>query len=167
MAAIEILSLEKTYQVGFWRKRPKLALRPLRLTIEEGEVFGFLGPNGAGKTTTLKLLMGLVSPTSGSARILGMDLDDPRMKAQIGFLPEQPYFYDHLTAQELLNYYAQLSGVPAKDRARRVTSMLENTPRACCSALVSPRQFCITPKLFSWTNLCPGWTQWAAAKFAN
>ena len=125
MAAIEILSLEKTYQVGFWRKRPKLALRPLRLTIEEGEVFGFLGPNGAGKTTTLKLLMGLVSPTSGSARILGMDLDDPRMKAQIGFLPEQPYFYDHLTAQELLNYYAQLSGVPAKDRARRVTSMLE------------------------------------------
>jgi ABC-2 type transport system ATP-binding protein len=125
MAAIEILSLEKTYQVGFWRKRPKLALRPLRLTIEDGEVFGFLGPNGAGKTTTLKLLMGLVSPTAGSARILGMDLDDPRMKAQIGFLPEQPYFYDHLTAQELLNYYAQLSGVPAKDRAKRVNSMLD------------------------------------------
>jgi ABC-2 type transport system ATP-binding protein len=125
MAAIEILGLEKTYQVGFWRKRPKLALRPLRLTIEEGEVFGFLGPNGAGKTTTLKLLMGLVSPTSGTARILGMDLDDPRMKAQIGFLPEQPYFYDHLTAVELLNYYAQLSGVPAKERAQKVNSILD------------------------------------------
>jgi ABC-2 type transport system ATP-binding protein len=125
MAAIEILDLEKTYHVGFWRKRPKLALRPLRLTIEKGEVFGFLGPNGAGKTTTLKLLMGLVSPTSGTARILGMDFDDPQVKAQIGFLPEQPYFYDYLTAQELLTYYAQLSGVPAKERSKRVAEMLE------------------------------------------
>jgi len=124
MAAIEILDLEKSYLVGFWRKRPKLALRPLRLTIEEGEVFGFLGPNGAGKTTTLKLLTGLVSPTAGTARILGMDIDDPRVKAQTGFLPEQPYFYDHLTAQELLTYYAQLSGVPAKERSRRVAEML-------------------------------------------
>ncbi|MFZ3339658.1 MAG: ABC transporter ATP-binding protein [Terriglobales bacterium] len=124
MAAIEILDLEKTYHVGFWRKRPKLALRPLRLTIEQGEVFGFLGPNGAGKTTTLKLLMGLVSPTAGSARILGMESDDPRVKAQIGFLPEQPYFYDYLTAQELLTYYAQLSGVPAKGRSKRVAEML-------------------------------------------
>jgi len=125
MAAIEILDLEKSYLVGFWRKRPKQALLPLRLTIEEGEVFGFLGPNGAGKTTTLKLLTGLVSPTAGSARILGMDIDDPRVKAQTGFLPEQPYFYDYLTAQELLDYYAQLSGVPAKERTRRVAEMLE------------------------------------------
>jgi ABC-2 type transport system ATP-binding protein len=125
MAAIEILDLEKSYLVGFWRKRPKLALRPLRLTIEEGEVFGFLGPNGAGKTTTLKLLMGLVFPTAGSARILGMDMDDPRVKSQIGFLPEQPYFYDHLSARELLNYYAQLSGVPAKGRSARVEQMIE------------------------------------------
>lgn len=125
MAAIEILDLEKQYMVGFWRKRPKQALLPFRLTIEEGEVFGFLGPNGAGKTTTLKLLMGLVSPTSGTARILGMELDDPRVKAQIGFLPEQPYFYDHLTAHELLTYYAQLSGVPAKERSRRVQEMLD------------------------------------------
>jgi len=125
MTAIEILDLEKSYLVGFWRKRPKQALLPLRLTIEEGEVFGFLGPNGAGKTTTLKLLTGLVSPTAGSARILGMDVDDPRVKAQTGFLPEQPYFYDYLTAQELLDYYAQLSGVPAKERTRRVAEMLE------------------------------------------
>ena len=125
MAAIEIQDLEKTYQVGFWRKRPKRALRPLRLTIEEGEVFGFLGPNGAGKTTTLKLLMGLVTPTAGSARILGMDFADPQVKAQIGFLPEHPYFYDYMTAQELLTYYAQLSDVPAKDRSKRVAEMLE------------------------------------------
>ncbi len=125
MAAIEILDLEKSYLVGFWRKRPKLALRPLRLTVEEGEVFGFLGPNGAGKTTTLKLLMGLVFPTAGTARILGKGLDDPAVKSQIGFLPEQPYFYDHLTARELLNYYGQLSGVPAKGRSARVEQMLE------------------------------------------
>jgi ABC-2 type transport system ATP-binding protein len=124
MPAIEILDLEKSYLVGFWRKRPKLALHPLRLTIEEGEVFGFLGPNGAGKTTTLKLLMGLVFPTAGSARLLGMPMDDPNVKSQIGFLPEQPYFYDHLTARELLNYYGQLSGVPAKGRSARVEKML-------------------------------------------
>ncbi|HXM11791.1 MAG TPA: ABC transporter ATP-binding protein [Terriglobales bacterium] len=124
MAAIEILDLEKSYLVGFWRKRPRLALRPLRLTIEEGEVFGFLGPNGAGKTTTLKLLTGLVFPTAGTARILGMDMDNPRVKSQIGFLPEQPYFYDHLSARELLNYYGQLSGMPAKGRSARVEQML-------------------------------------------
>jgi ABC-2 type transport system ATP-binding protein len=124
MAAIEILGLEKTYTVGFWRKKPKQALRPLHLKVEEGEIFGFLGPNGAGKTTTLKLLMGLVFPTAGSARILGMEVDDPKMKAQIGFLPEQPYFYDYLTAHELLNYYGQLSGMPAKDRSRKVSEVL-------------------------------------------
>ena len=125
MPAIEILGLEKTYRVGFWRKRPKRALHPLHLTVEDGEIFGFLGPNGAGKTTTLKLLMGLVFPSSGSARILGHEWTDPQVKAQIGFLPEQPYFYDHLTAHELLEYYGQLSGVPAKDRKRRVEEVLQ------------------------------------------
>jgi ABC-2 type transport system ATP-binding protein len=125
MPAIEILGLEKTYLVGFWRTRPKCALHPLHLQVEDGEIFGFLGPNGAGKTTTLKLLMGLVFPTSGSARILGKEWIDPEVKAQIGFLPEQPYFYDHLTAHELLNYYAQLSGVPPKERSRRVDRTLQ------------------------------------------
>jgi ABC-2 type transport system ATP-binding protein len=125
MSAIEILGLEKTYRVGFWRKRPKCALHPLRLTVEDGEIFGFLGPNGAGKTTTLKLLMGLVFPTSGSARILGREWSDPAVKAQIGFLPEQPYFYDYLTAHELLEYYGQLSGVPGKQRKQRVEQVLE------------------------------------------
>ena len=81
MAAIEILGLEKTYSVGFWRKRPKRALKPLHLRVEEGEIFGFLGPNGAGKTTTLKLLMGLVFPTAGSARILGHGVQHPRSES--------------------------------------------------------------------------------------
>lgn len=125
MAAIEILGLEKTYSVGFWRKRPKRALQPLHLSVEEGEIFGFLGPNGAGKTTTLKILMGLVFPTSGSARILGHEWTDPEVKAQIGFLPEQPYFYDYLTAHELLDYYGQLSGLPGKGRQQRIGEVLE------------------------------------------
>ena len=125
MPAIEILGLEKTYSVGFWRKRPKRALHPLHLTVEDGEIFGFLGPNGAGKTTTLKLLMGLVFPTAGAARILGREWTDPSVKAQIGFLPEQPYFYDYLTAHELLEYYGQLSGVPAKQRKQRVEQVLQ------------------------------------------
>jgi ABC-2 type transport system ATP-binding protein len=125
MPAIEILGLEKTYSVGFWRKKPKRALKPLQLSVEEGEIFGFLGPNGAGKTTTLKMLMGLVYPSGGSARILGMEISDPRMKAQIGFLPEQPYFYDYLTARELLEYYGRLSGVPAIGRSKKIGEMID------------------------------------------
>src|SRR6201997_1824583 len=124
MTAIEIKGLEKVYTIGFLRKKPRQALFPLHLSIEDGEIFGFLGPNGAGKTTTLKLLMGLVFPTSGSARILGREWTDPAIKAQIGFLPEQPYFYDYLTAHELLDYYGQLSGVPAKDRKHRIEEVL-------------------------------------------
>jgi len=124
MPVIETFALEKSYRVGFWRKRQVAGLKPLNLAVEAGEVFGYLGPNGAGKTTTLKLLMGIIFPTGGSARILGMDIADPRMKSRIGFLPEQPYFYDYLTAAELLDYYAQLSGVPGRERARRVQEML-------------------------------------------
>lgn len=124
MTAIQTINLQKTYAVGFWRKTPRVALQPLNLTVEGGEIFGFLGPNGAGKTTTLKLLMGLIFPTAGSARILGKDWTDPAVRAQIGFLPEQPYFYDYLTAGELLEYYAQLSGIPVKERGARVQAML-------------------------------------------
>jgi ABC-2 type transport system ATP-binding protein len=124
-AALEILGLAKSYPVGFWRKTLKPVLQPLHLTVEEGETFGFLGPNGAGKTTTLKLLMGVVFPTSGSARILGHDFHDPDVKRQVGFLPEQPYFYDYLSAPELLDYYAQLSGVSAADRRKRIPELLE------------------------------------------
>src|SRR5262249_6257143 len=110
MPAIEILGLEKTYSVGFWRKKPKLALKPLQLTIEEGEIFGFLGPNGAGKTTTLKMLMGLVYPTGGSAKILGMEINDPRRKAQTDFWPRHRNFSIYWTAASCLNTTA---GFPA------------------------------------------------------
>src|SRR5438270_5521347 len=124
MNAIEIEGLQKSYSVGFWRKTQKWGLRDLTLQVNEGEIFGCLGPNGAGKTTTLKLLMGLIYPTAGSARIMGMSIWDPRVKTAIGFLPEQPYFYDYLTASALLDYYAQLSAVSAADRKRRVRAML-------------------------------------------
>lgn len=125
MHAIEIAGLEKTYHVGFLRKKEKVALKPLSLAVDAGEVFGFLGPNGAGKTTTLKLLMGLIYPTAGSARILGEDWREPAIKARIGFLPEQPYFYDYLTATELLDYLARLSGVAEPERRKRIPAMLE------------------------------------------
>src|SRR4051812_11503435 len=125
MPALELRDLRKVYKTGFWKHRESIALEGSSFTVEEGEVFGCLGPNGAGKSTTLKLLMGLIFPTSGTARILGRPVDDPFVKSQIGFLPEQPYFYDYLTASELLHYYAQLSGVPAGDRAPRVKRMLD------------------------------------------
>ncbi|HEY6249987.1 MAG TPA: ABC transporter ATP-binding protein [Candidatus Angelobacter sp.] len=125
MAALEILGLAKSYPTGFWRKTLKPALQPLHLTVNEGESFGFLGPNGAGKTTTLKLLMGIIFPTSGTARILGHDFHDPQIKREIGFLPEQPYFYDYLSAAELLDYYARLSGVLDDERHKRIPMLLE------------------------------------------
>ena len=125
MLAVEILGLEKVYSVGFWHQKKKVGLKNLQLEIQPGEVFGFLGPNGAGKTTTLKLLMGLMFPTSGTARILGKDWRDPSVRARIGFLPEQPYFYDYLTPVELLDYYGTLSGVSVADRRLRVPRLLE------------------------------------------
>lgn len=125
MTAIETNNLTKDYAVGFWRKRPRRVLHELDLTVETGEVFGLLGPNGAGKSTTLKILLRLIFPTSGTARILGRPLHDMGMHARIGFLPENPYFYDHLTPTEFLNYTAQLFGMPADDRRRRVASLIE------------------------------------------
>lgn len=125
MNAIEIAGLTKSYSIGFLRKTEKSALKDLSLEVREGEIFGYLGPNGAGKTTTLKLLMGLMSPTGGSARILGRPVSDSEVKRSIGFLPEQPYFYDYLTARELLEYYAALSGVVASERSTRANKMLD------------------------------------------
>jgi ABC-2 type transport system ATP-binding protein len=125
MHAIEIQGFSKDYAVGFWKKHLQPALRGLNLTVEAGETFGFLGPNGAGKTTTLKLLMGITFPTSGSARILGKDFRDPEIKSRIGFLPEQPYFYDYLSAPEVLDYYAQLSGVAKTGRSQHIKVLLD------------------------------------------
>lgn len=125
MPAIEIKGLAKTYSTGFWKKQTHLALQGLNLNVESGETFGFLGPNGAGKTTTLKLLMGISFPTAGTATILGKHFLDPEIRKKIGFLPEQPYFYDYLSAPELLDYYAALSGLSSPDRARRIGPVLE------------------------------------------
>jgi ABC-2 type transport system ATP-binding protein len=125
MHAIEIRGLSKDYPVGFWKKTLRPALKALDLTVEAGETFGFLGPNGAGKTTTLKLLMGIIFPSGGTASILGAHYLDPQIKTRIGFLPEQPYFYDYLSAPELLDYYATLSGVPAPERKKRIGPVLE------------------------------------------
>ena len=123
--AIRTEELTKDYAIGFWRKRPYRALDRLSLSIEQGEVFGFLGPNGAGKTTTLKLLMQLIFPTSGKAEILGRPVGHVATRQRIGFLPENPYFYDYLTAEELLTYFAQLFGIPPADRPRRVAALLD------------------------------------------
>jgi ABC-2 type transport system ATP-binding protein len=124
MPAVEITNLTKDYEVGFWRKRKVRALDDLSLSIDEGQIFGFLGANGAGKTTTLKLLMRLIFPTSGSARILGHDIHDVRMHRRIGYLPENPYFYDYLTARELVEYCAELFGLTAPERRKRAADLL-------------------------------------------
>ncbi len=125
MFAIETRGLTKDYPIGFWRKRPHRALDPLDLQIERGEVFGFLGPNGAGKTTTLKLLMQLIYPTAGSAEILGRPVGDTAVKRRLGYLPENPYFYDYLTAEELLSYFARLFGYAGPEQKRRVSRLLD------------------------------------------
>ncbi len=126
MPALATHELTKDFRVGFWRKRPYRALDRLTLEVEAGEVFGFLGPNGAGKTTTLKLLMQLVYPTGGSAEILGRPLGDLSVKRRIGYLPENPYFYDHLTAEELLVYYASLFGIGGAERRLRASRLLDD-----------------------------------------
>src|SRR6266550_8744731 len=121
---VEIDNLVKDYDVGFWRKRKVRALDGLCLTVNQGEIFGFLGANGAGKTTTLKLLMRLIFPTDGSARILNHDIADVSMHSLIGYLPENPYFYDYLTALEFLNFCGQLFGFSKVGRNRRAKQLL-------------------------------------------
>jgi len=125
MDAIRTEALTKHYKVGFWRPRPYLALDRLTLQVSRGEVFGFLGPNGAGKTTTLKLLMQLIYPTSGRAEILGRPVGDLSVKRRIGYLPEHPFFYDYLTAVELLEYFASLFGYAAAERRARASRLLD------------------------------------------
>jgi len=124
MPIVEINNLTKDYEVGFWRKRKVRVLDGLSVNVEQGEIFGFLGANGAGKTTTLKLLMRLIFPTAGSARILGRDIADVRMHQQIGYLPENPYFYDYLTAREFLEYCGELFGLDKSARAAKAKDLL-------------------------------------------
>src|ERR671912_2017197 len=124
-SAIRIRELTKDYSVGFWRRRNYRALDRLSLEIEQGEVFGFLGPNGAGKTTTLKLLMQLIFPSAGTARILDLPVGHPDVRRRIGYLPENPSFYDNVTAEELLAYFASLFGYRGAERTTRVSRLLD------------------------------------------
>jgi len=124
MSAIEISGLTKDYPTGFLHLRRVRALDGLSLTVERGETFGFLGGNGAGKTTAIKVLMRLMTPTAGRARILDHDVADVRVHARVGYLPEQPYFYDYLTARELLEYCAELFGYGRAARRARAADLL-------------------------------------------
>jgi ABC-2 type transport system ATP-binding protein len=125
MPVVETEDLTKDYRVGFWRPRAYRALDRLSLQVERGDVFGFLGPNGAGKTTTLKLLMQLVHPSGGRASILGRPAGDVAVRRRIGYLPENPYFYDYLTPEELLGYFASVFGYGGHERRRRVGRLLD------------------------------------------
>ena len=125
MPALATYELTKDYASGFWRPRPRRVLDRLSLDVEPGEVFGFLGPNGAGKTTTIKLLMQLVFPTSGRAELFDRPVGDLRVKRRIGYLPENPYFYDYLTGEELLIYFAGLFGVRGAERRVRANRLLD------------------------------------------
>ena len=121
---VEIENLTKDYEVGFWRKKKVRALEGLSLNVSRGQIFGFLGGNGAGKTTTIKLLMSLLFPTEGTARILGRDIADVSMHRRIGYCPENPYFYDYLTANELMNYFGELFGYNSDERRRKTNELL-------------------------------------------
>ena len=121
---VEIENLSKEYETGFWKKKKVRALDDLTLSVRPGQVFGFLGGNGAGKTTTIKILMSLLFPSSGSARILGRSISEPAMHSLIGYCPENPYFYDYLTARELMNYFGELFGMPLATRKARTEELL-------------------------------------------
>ncbi|HLO01368.1 MAG TPA: ABC transporter ATP-binding protein [Pyrinomonadaceae bacterium] len=123
-SVVEIVNLTKDYDVGFWRKRKVRALDGVSLIVNQGEIFGFLGANGAGKTTTLKLLMRLIFPTAGTAKILDHDIADTAMHGRIGYLPENPYFYDYLTALEFLNFCGQIFGCSKAVREARAKELL-------------------------------------------
>ena len=146
MDDIVIEDLRKSYASGWPGRPPFVALDGLSLTVGHGEVFGFLGPNGAGKTTTLKILMGLVRASSGTASLLGQPAGDVETRRRIGFLPESPYFYDYLTAEEFLEFYGRLAGLGSAVIQKQVIDLLtlvgladakhgscEIFRRGCCS----------------------------------
>ncbi|MEW6354779.1 MAG: ABC transporter ATP-binding protein [Planctomycetota bacterium] len=124
MSSIVIEGLGMIYRTGFWGRK-KAALKDLDLTIEPNEIFGYVGPNGAGKTTTIKILVGLQRQTSGRASILGKDISDVEARRKIGYMPENPYFYEYLTTEESLHFYGKLCGMTREERRRRVPEMIE------------------------------------------
>ena len=129
-AAVRTESLSKTYRSGLINRERVHALNDVSLTVEAGAVFGLLGPNGAGKTTLMKILMGIVSPTQGRARLFGEPIQHPDARQRIGFLPEKHRFPDFLTAQQMLNLYGRLSGVSTEEREARIPELLERVGMA-------------------------------------
>jgi ABC-2 type transport system ATP-binding protein len=123
--AVVVENLVKDFRPGFGLVR-KRVLHGISFEVKRGEIFGFVGPNGAGKTTTLKILMGLIHPQGGSARILGHDIHESEFRKHVGFLPENPYFYDFLTGVEFLEFYARVSGVARSERPARIERLLED-----------------------------------------
>jgi len=115
--------LKKTFKVGFARKVVE-AVRGISFTVNQGEIFGFLGPNGAGKTTTMKMLMDLIRPSSGRIELYGAPPGSVEARKRVGYLPEQPYFYDYLKPGELVDFFGQLYGVPRSERVKRVNELL-------------------------------------------
>ncbi len=125
MDAIRIERLSKSYRSGWPWRPPLVGLSELSLSVRCGEIYGFLGPNGAGKTTTLKILVGLMKATSGRAEVLGRPIGDVQVRRRIGFLPEAPYFYDYLTAEEFLGFYGRLAGMGQAELGPRITELLD------------------------------------------
>jgi len=121
---VKVKNIVKDFRPGFGLVR-KRVLHGISFSVRQGEIFGFVGPNGAGKTTTLKILMGLIHAQGGSASILGHDISESEYRRHVGFLPENPYFYDFLTGEEFLDFYAKVSGVSAQERPDRIASLLE------------------------------------------
>ncbi len=121
--AIRIQDLRKTFRLGFIPK-PRPVLKGITLTVREGEIFGYLGPNGAGKTTTIKCLLGLIRPDAGAVDIFGRSSLSPRSREELGFLPENPYFYDYLSAREFLAFTADLFGLARRDKEERIARLL-------------------------------------------
>lgn len=121
---IVVEGLKKTFRTPFRRRRVE-AVKGVSFQVRRGEIFGFLGPNGAGKTTTLKMLVGLIRPTAGRARVLGGEPGAIDVMARVGFLPEQPYFYDYLKPGELLDVFGQVFGLPRAERRRRIDALLD------------------------------------------
>lgn len=132
---VQVEALEKAYRTGFWLNQKVVPLKGCSLTVYQGETFGLLGPNGAGKTTLLKTLLGIVRPTGGRGMLLGKPLGDRQVKQHIGYLPENPYFYDYLTGWEFLEYAAGLFGIPRSLQKTRIPELLDLVGLAKSSAI--------------------------------
>jgi ABC-2 type transport system ATP-binding protein len=124
-AVVDTYELSKVYRTGFWLTQKVVSLKSCTLQVFEGETFGLLGPNGAGKTTLLKTLLGIVRPTSGKGRLLSKPLGDRPTKQQVGYLPENPYFYDYLTGWEILRFTAGLFQIPRSVQKQRIPELLD------------------------------------------